>query len=116
LVTIAGKVVNKDGGKLAIKTDDGTVITALANKRTNVSWSQMQSGTVTLTGIVKHTESGKVIAVRSMDDVRFVAEAVMTTTKTPKLKNKTSPLVGGGLLTGTLGALSTWYIRSRTGL
>lgn len=119
LISITGRVISKEGDKLLIMTDDGVTITALGNKRTGVSWSKMQSGIITLVGIVRHTDSGSTIAVRSADDVHFTAEAIIAptsqTSESPTRSN-TTPIVGGGLLTGSIGALGTWYLRSRKGI
>jgi hypothetical protein len=115
-VSISGRVIGKAGNELSIMTDDGTTITALGNKKTSVSWNNMQSGSIIVTGIAKHTGAGVVIAPRSTDDVYFTPEVEATSLAMPKDKTNTTPLVGGGLLTGSVGALGTWYLRSRKGL
>lgn len=114
LVSISGRVVGKDGDKLALIADDGTAVTIVAYKKTGVSWKSMQSGTAIMTGVVRMTDDGPRIYVRSTDDVRITPDAAITpTVPGSKPKTTTSPLVGGGLLTGSLGALMTWYAKSR---
>lgn len=116
LVSVSGRVVGKNGDKLTLSTEDGTQLTIVAPKKTGVSWSSMQSGTAIISGIVRVNEDGVRIYVRSTDDVHFTADAIVTETTPTKLKkNASSPLVGGGLLTGSLGALGTWYMRTRHG-
>lgn len=114
LVSISGRVVGKDGDKLALIADDGTAVTIVAYKKTGVSWKSVQSGTATMTGIVRSTSDGPRIYVRSTDDVRITPDATVSpTVASSKPKTTSSPLVGGGLLTGSLGALMTWYAKSR---
>jgi hypothetical protein len=115
-VSMSGRVVGKSGNALSVVTDDNVTITVLGNKRTGVSWSAFQSGSIIVTGIVKHTSSGPSLAPRSSADVHFTPEAATTSPLAPKSKTNTTPLVGGGLLTGSIGALGTWYLRSRKGL
>jgi len=116
LVSISGRVTGKNGNQLSVMTDDGVTVIVTGNKKTGVSWNSMQSGTIIVTGVVKRTDSGTVIAVRSSDDVHFTPEATLTAPIAAKTKSSTTPLVGGGLLTGSIGALGTWYLRSRKGL
>jgi hypothetical protein len=116
LVTITGKVVAKEGNELSVTTDDGTSITILGNKRTGVSWSSIQSGQITVSGVVKQTDNGTVLAVRTNEDVNFTPDTPMASPAVGKTKTGASPLLGGGLLTGSIGALGTWYLRSRKGL
>jgi hypothetical protein len=116
LVSIAGRVTGKSGNNLTIVTDDGVTITAPGNKRTGVSWSGLQTGNIVLSGIVKRTEEGIVLAVRAGEDVHYTPDTSAPVASTQKTKANTTPLVGGGLLTGSIGALGTWYLRSRKGL
>lgn len=115
LVSVSGRVVGKDGDKLALIADDGTAITIVAYKKTGVTWSSITSGNAILTGIVRTTADGPRIYVRSQDDVHVTLDtnSVISPTKLANKQLSTSPLVGGGLLTGSLGALGTWYAKSR---
>ncbi|MFZ2681673.1 MAG: lamin tail domain-containing protein [Patescibacteria group bacterium] len=116
LVSVSGTVTGKSGDKLIILTEDGTQITAVSNKRTGANWSDVQSGSIIVSGILKHTDSGTTLNIRDKEDIHFTPSQTATITQLQKPKVKTSPLVGGGLLTGSLGALGTWYIRTRMGL
>ncbi len=116
LVTITGRVVAKEGNELSVTTGDGTSITIIGNKRTGVSWSSIQSGQITVSGVVKQTDNGTMLAVRTNEDVNFTPDAPITSPTVGKTKTNASPLLGGGLLTGSIGALGTWYLRSRKGL
>lgn len=116
LVTVSGLITGKSGDTLTLKTADGTEITVVAHKKTGVSWSKIQSGNATFTGIVRVSADGHRVYVRSGDDVQLTPTPSATLAPLPKAKSNTSPLVGGGLLTGSLGALGTWYLRSRTGI
>ncbi len=114
LISIAGQVTNKAGSELSITTADGTVITAQAIKKTGLSWSSIQNGSIIVIGIAKHTDDGVIIAPRSINDIHFTPSTTLTPTQSPK--TITTPIVGGGLLTGSIGALGTWYLRSRRSL
>lgn len=116
LVSIHGHVIGKSGDKLSLQTDDGTVITIVAYKKTGVTWSNIQSGDATFIGIVRVTDDGRKLYVRSNDDVQIMNAAITESTPLPKPKAGSSPLVGGGLLTGSIGALGTWYLRTKKGL
>lgn len=113
LVSISGRVISKTGDKLTLVTNDGTEVTIVAYKKTNVTWSSIQSGAVTITGVIRLSDAGPRLYVRSIDDVHFTPETTFATTVTAKTKSKTKPLVGGSLLTGSIGALGTWYVRSK---
>lgn len=117
LISVSGRVVGRSGNTLTLETENGSVITAISNKKTGMSWSAIQSGHIIVTGIAKHTDSGVVVAPRTSEDVHFspdLSEAVQTLA--PKPRASATPLVGGGLLTGSVGALGTWYLRSRKNL
>ncbi|MDQ5952319.1 MAG: hypothetical protein QG626_447, partial [Patescibacteria group bacterium] len=116
LVSIHGRIVGKSSDKLNLQTDDGTAITVVAYKKTGVTWSNIQSGEATLIGIVRVTDDGRKLYVRSNDDVQIMSTTTSESAPLPKPKAGSSPLVGGGLLTGSIGALGTWYLRTKKGL
>ncbi len=113
LISIAGQITSKSGNELSIAAEDGTIVTALAVKKTGLSWSSMQSGSIIIIGIAKHTDEGVVIAPRSLNDIHFTPNTEPAQITSSKAKTNTTPIVGGGLLTGSVGALGTWYLRSR---
>ena len=116
LVSVSGRVIGKVGDKVSLKAEDGTVMTIVAHKKTGVTWSAMQSGTAIMTGVVRVTADGPRVYIRSLDDIHFTPDATIQAPAGTKTKTSKTPIVGGGLLTGSVGALGTWYLRSRKGL
>ncbi len=119
LVTVTGEVTSKKGTELTLATTDGQAIVVIANKANGITWDKMTSGTATITGLVRVSADTQRLYVRSAADVVFTpTESAATPTKAAPKKSApaTTPWVGGGLLTGSLGALGTWFLKSRKGL
>lgn len=119
LVTVTGKVEDKVSKNWIILSDGGEEITATFGKNVTSPTALTKGTTVTLTGVIKKTESGAILTLRGDDDVTVLASeaadviAPVTPAVIAPAREKKTPLVGGGLLTTSVGALGYWYFRSK---
>jgi hypothetical protein len=114
LVTLHGSVVTRNGSTLILQVDDQNV-TIEASKTSGIIWSSLTSSTLTITGVLRHINGAAVLMPRAtadviMDEPIIISSASSATRSSFPLK----PVAGGGLATGTLGALGYWFIKSKT--
>ncbi len=118
LVSVSGHVVERNGEKLTIEDGSGSV-TIVAYSKTGISWQDLPSTEVRITGVVRHIDGQAFVYPRSEADVEFIDES-----EAPSV----SPMTGGvinestgidwlsylayALLGGTLAALAFWFLRS----
>jgi hypothetical protein len=97
--------------------DDSGAFTAVANKRTGMSWSDITTSEVEITGIVRHLNGETRLYPRSMNDVKqFALEEIPEQQETPiavTSQPNLTPWFGGGMLLFTLTTLAYWYLRAK---
>jgi len=115
LVTVRGTVVTRNGSKLTLKVDGQDIIVD-AYKTTGIVWSSLTSSELTITGVLRHLNNENVLMPRSAADVVENHEAVIAAATNTRHSSPIplKPIAGGGLVTGTLGALGYWFTKSRT--
>lgn len=109
LITLSGRLVSKDTIELA----HGERV-KLTISKSGGHLPSFSAGTATVTGIVRLIDGDPKLALRSAADMTMTKNEPTTTVQPERTAGRvSSPLVGGGLLTGSLGALGTWYLRAR---
>ncbi len=116
LVRAHGVISERNGKRLTLIDDNGESITIFAHDKTHISLGTLAGAEITVTGIVRQTKNGTEIMPRSAADL--VTEGAAATSEQLALSATSpatdkAPWVGGGLLTGGLGAIGTWFVRSR---
>ncbi len=107
-VNITGQLINKDTVELSNGEQVKLVISKSGGRLPSFS-----AGIATVTGIVKFVDGSPKLALRSTQDIT-VTKTESAVSQPERIATRgPSPLLGGGLLTGSLGALGTWYMRAR---
>ena len=116
LVVVEGLVAERNGDRLSLEDDAGSM-TIVAYMKTGLSWLDLPSSNLKITGVVRHIDNETLIYPRNADDVEFIEES------SPSF----SPIAGGVttettnidwlsylayvLLGGTLSVLAFWFLR-----
>jgi predicted extracellular nuclease len=116
LVMISGRVVYRDGDRLTVEDKTG-VMTAVAYAKTDVSWTDLSSTQVRITGVLRHIDGQNLIYPRTSDDVEFIDDAPTVAPMASGTIDESSNFdwLGYGayaLLGGALAILAFWFLRS----
>ncbi|MDP2631971.1 MAG: lamin tail domain-containing protein [Candidatus Uhrbacteria bacterium] len=116
LVTIHGNVLERDGTKLTVKDDSGQVA-VIAYDGTGISWYEITSNEVRITGVVRHIDGSPRVYPRSSADIQQIAQTAVAEesaviASVSKSRNLT-PWFGAGLFTAASGALFYWFVRGK---
>jgi len=114
LVTITGAVEGRDGDKLTLKDDTGSVI-IVAHANTGISWSNIPTTRIKVTGIIRTINDGVYIYPRHESDIDYLEDPVQPIAGIVNdvAQNESSPWGGIALLSLTSLALFYWYARSK---
>lgn len=116
LVRLQGKITVKTSTELTLLADDGTNI-KVRDASAGGSFAALGKGdTVEITGVVRSKDGVTRIYVRNATDIRTMGSEVIASSaqqSAPGHGRGGSPVLGGGILSGGVGALAWWYIRAK---
>ena len=114
LVRIDGSVVSRDGEELVVRDESGE-ITIIANSKTGMNWTSINSTEVSVVGIVRHLNGNSRLYPRTMADVeeRILSQINDATFLSASITKQSNwkPWVGGTLLAAAMIAMSLWYFQ-----
>lgn len=118
LVTVEGTVTERTGDRLTLEDDIGTII-AVAYSKTGLTWLDLPSSHLKITGVVRHIDGEALLYPRDANDIEFVTDDLIpmaTVAGSIDTESTASinwlPYLAYVLFGGTLSVLVFWFLRS----
>ena len=118
LVVVEGNVEERDDNRLTL-TDENGPMAIIAYSKTGLSWLDLPSTHLKITGIIRHINGETLIYPRDSNDIEFITDDPMILTPITGSIDATTTIginwlsyLAYALLGGTLSVLAFWFLRS----
>ncbi|MFA6130837.1 MAG: lamin tail domain-containing protein [Patescibacteria group bacterium] len=112
LVTITGEMKEKNGNELVIQNGE-EIISVVAHEKTNVSWSEFEAQTLTITGIIRQMSGEARLYPRSMEDIQAETVEIVAPVASINSFSNFTPWIGSAVILGVTSMLLYWYVKNR---